>query len=287
MRGALAGGVVEDEADHVAVHLADRLEAVVELVEVVLAVLHHEDEAGDLLGQDDGVGDHVDRRGVDDDVVKVLLDVGKQAVHLLGREQLRRIRRDLAGGQHVQIFGFRLADLDLFGQPGEDLGESVLVLHAEIAVNRRLAHIAVDQQNALRGGGDGDGEIDRVGRLAVMHHGAGNGEDRAFFAAPGKQKLGPDAVVGFADGERAGRGEHSLLGFELRFWRPQGLFPEYHGPTPFLPNRCCRCRGPWKQSGGWFRAPERHTVWTGRPRSRPSYRSATAQGRKSRRLQSR
>jgi hypothetical protein len=52
--------------------------------------------------EDGGVGDGQQGRCVAEHDVEVLLEHLEQGVHLARAEQLARVRRDLAGGQHVE-----------------------------------------------------------------------------------------------------------------------------------------------------------------------------------------
>ena len=81
-------GVVEHQTHHSAVHLLYLLDGILQVTDMVLAALGDENIAGDLFRDDGSVGDDVHGGHIDDHIVKILLYIRQQAVHLLGAQEL-------------------------------------------------------------------------------------------------------------------------------------------------------------------------------------------------------
>ena len=104
--------------------------------------------AGDA-GEDRGVGDGQQRRGVDDDDVVGLGQLAEHPGHRPGADHLAGVRRHLPGGQHVHgaaapglddVVDGRLAD--------EDGGEPDAALQPHVLGDGRAAQVGVDEGDA-------------------------------------------------------------------------------------------------------------------------------------------
>ena len=101
------------------------------------------------LGEHLAVDEAEERRPVEEHVVVLrLLDLLEEAVERVAREQLGRIGRRLAAGQHVQAAGARAGRAELedaaraaVSRPHEDLGETGGLLHVEQLVELGPAHV--------------------------------------------------------------------------------------------------------------------------------------------------
>ena len=115
------------------------------------------DDEDDQIGEgrgDAGVGDEKGRRRIENDVVVLEAEVVDQLPETLGTEQLRRIGRNGAAGQQVEIGNLGgLAGADQVAVADQKVGKPGRRLDAEDLVLFGLAHVAVDEQHAGRRSG--------------------------------------------------------------------------------------------------------------------------------------
>ena len=90
-------------------------------------------------------------------------------------QQFRRVRRQLAGGEEIEV-GHHLAVHGLLHRQAarDQLGQAAVALQAEVLVRVAAAQVGVDQQRALAGGGHQGGEVRRHEALADARRGAGD-----------------------------------------------------------------------------------------------------------------
>ncbi|MBP1695431.1 MAG: hypothetical protein H6Q41_619, partial [Deltaproteobacteria bacterium] len=157
--GEERGSVVQHEAGDRGPHRLEQLfHALGGVGRDAAGLDHHHDQVGQG-GQERGVGDRDDRRGVEDDHVIAGAKTGQQVAHSVGTEQFRRIRGDDAGGQQGDVVDAgRVQCLGQRGIPGQYLGHAGIPGMPEDLVQARPAQVAVDQQDPVAGLGEGQGQ---------------------------------------------------------------------------------------------------------------------------------
>ncbi len=111
----------------------------------------HQQEAVEDVLQRHRVGHGVERRAVHHDVSVGELARADQAGHALGAEQLGAGEALAAGRQHGEARGRDRADGNAGGVTGEEVGDAADARHAEVALDRGLAQVGLQQQRAVLG----------------------------------------------------------------------------------------------------------------------------------------
>ena len=111
-----------------------------------LAGADNEEHAVALGGQDNGIRDHVDRGGIENDVIVVLAQICQKCAHARRAEQLGGVGRDIAGEDHVQTFD-PAGDHDLVQQRRveQEIAQAHAGAFAQQTRKLRAAQIAVHQ----------------------------------------------------------------------------------------------------------------------------------------------
>ena len=166
--GGITGGVVTVLAVTVSrsvhIHAVEDdvrvAEAVVanSLMEHLEAVLGRVRSAGDIeldvgvRSDEESIGDHADRSGIDDDIVEVLAELKHQALHIVAKEELVGVRRHGTGGKDVEVVAQITAvheRSNVRSLPGEESGDALLVAEPELVSKYGTADIHTDDDNLL------------------------------------------------------------------------------------------------------------------------------------------
>ena len=189
--GAVEPLAVEDEAQHLHPGQLRRLQSLADLAVVGIILADDEEAAGRRVGQGQGVGDDVDRRRVDEHQIIVLLGFLQDVPHLLGREDLGRVGRQLARRQDIQAVPLGLENRLVQGaQPDQHIRQAgeILVIPEDIPL-AGAAQVAVDQEHLLLRHGAGDGQIRGDRGFALAGDGAGDDHGVALLAHEGEEQV--------------------------------------------------------------------------------------------------
>ena len=167
---------------------------------------HDQQHAVCNAAEDRSVGDNADRRGVDDDIIKCLLQGSENLLGHRGGEQLGGVRRDRTGGQDRDA-GILDADKRrgqcAFILGGDDVRQTGMVArNAQIAGDRRLTQVTVYQNNTIAGGGQCHGQVEGYVALTLLRDRGGNQDGLAVAGRGKKFQVGTQGFVGFHKLER-------------------------------------------------------------------------------------
>ena len=134
-----------------------------------------------LAGQDGGVADTHNGRGIEEDKIIALLQFADQIFHLCGAEDAEGTAGQFAAGQ--EIHGRDGAGLDHFFQRvlfQQIVGESEVVRDAQHLMEGGPAKVRVHNQHALAALGKDRGEVEDGGGFAFARTSADNGDGIEF-----------------------------------------------------------------------------------------------------------
>ena len=196
---AIEGDFVQDAADDAGLALFHLGFADEDLFTAGLVVFGDEDDAVTRFGDDGGVDDHADGRGIDDDAVKGFVEFLQEVGEGLGIQQVDGVRDGCAGGDHHDAVGFGLVDNILeVAVAGQIVGQAVGFAFGGEAGglhHKGAADVRVDQEDTSATAGQIIGQLEGDKGFAFGHVVAGDHE--SFDTGTGKGQVGTDGVEGF------------------------------------------------------------------------------------------
>ena len=160
-------------------------------------------------------------------------------LHAAGAQQLRGVGRDIAGGDGLQVVQqvAGLHGLLLGAQTRQQIGQARLLGQVQALGHGGQAHIAVDEQDAVSRLGDGVGQVDGQGALALGPQGAGDAHHPAFpLVGQGKHQVGAQQLVGLGGGKAQALADDGLLRLRLALARVAGALMLFaHRAASFPP----------------------------------------------------
>lgn len=196
---AVEGDFVQDAADDAGLALFHLGFADEDLFAAGLVVFSDEDDAVTGFGDDGGVDDHADRRGIDDDAVKGFVELLQEVGEGLGIQQVDGVRDGGAGGDHHDTVGFGLVDNILeVAVAGQIVGQAVGFAFGGEAGglhHKGATDVRVDQKNTSAAAGQVIGQLEGDKGFAFGHVVAGNHE--SLDTGTGEGQVGADGVEGF------------------------------------------------------------------------------------------
>jgi len=150
------------------------------------AGLDDEDRAVAFARDNGGIDDARKRRRINENIVKCAAQCVDHLREAPAVEELRRVRRELAGRDHIELRNVRRVHHVLEAVlAGEVVRETVDRLAACVDVAERdgLAHVRVDENGVLAGLREGLGETQRDGALAFIFRAAGDCDGLDVVAA--------------------------------------------------------------------------------------------------------
>ena len=181
------------------------LEAVDEVEVGTRTIVGTADEQAHLGDAPDGerVADEADRRCVEQDVVVVLLEELDGEVELFAGDELARVGRDDARGQHVEVLVHHAVDnllverVEGMVRAGEECRDAALLCgDAEELDQSGLADVESDDDHALAHQRKRHGEVRRDECLALAGYAAG-AEDDLLVALEDEAEVRAQASEGF------------------------------------------------------------------------------------------
>lgn len=182
---------VEDEAQQFHAGHLRAAQGLADLPVVGVVLPDHEDRAGRLPGQGQGVGDDVDRRGVEQHQIIGRFQLADQLVHGGGLQQLRGVRRQVASREDVQVLALGVQNSALpLACPDQRVGKAreVRIIVEDIPL-AGAPHVRVDQEDPLARHAEGDRQVGRDGGLAFAGDRAGDHHGVALLLHQGVDQV--------------------------------------------------------------------------------------------------
>ena len=189
--------VVQHDAHQVAADLLDQLLGADVHRLRIAAVLDDLQGHIHFAGEDRGVADAHDRRGIEEHEIVALLQFADQILHLGGAQNAQRTAGQLAARQEIQRR--QAGGLDHFLQRvllQQVVGEPEVVGHVQHLVQRRAAQVGVHHQDALPALGEDRGEVEDGGGFAFAGAGADDGDGVELVVLAREQQVGAQDAVG-------------------------------------------------------------------------------------------
>lgn len=196
---AVEGDFVQDAADDAGLALFHLGFADENLFAAGLVVFGDEDDAIAGFGDDGGVDDHANGRGIDDDAVKGFVEFLQEVGEDRGIQQIDGVRDGGAGGDHHDTVGFGLVDNILeVAVAGQIVGQAIGFAFGGEASglhHKGAADVRVDQEDASATAGQVIGQLEGDKGFAFGHVIAGDHE--GLDTGAGEGQVGADGVEGF------------------------------------------------------------------------------------------